>query len=189
MSRLSYKSVSLFSLLALSLIAVGCAGNKELTRASSSDIPAWYLTPPSDVNYLYGANTSASQDLQLSVDKATLGANQKLAQQLEVKIQGLQKSFMEEIGAADDSQLLQQFTQVSRAVVSQTLIGARVKEKKTVREGNVWRTYVLAELPVGVANKAFLDRLKAQDALLTRVRATETFKELDAEVSKLESSR
>ena len=50
-------------------------------------------------------------------------------------------------------------------------------------------SWVLMELPVGEASKALLERLKQQEAIVTRIRASEAFKELNAEVEKYEKRK
>lgn len=172
------------------LLGLACAPKKDLTTLSSDDIPKWYTHPPADADHLYGEYTAASQDMQLSVDKASTGATNEIAKQIEIKVQGLQKKFEEEVGSGDSSQLLQQFTQATRTVVSQTLSGVRVREQKSIQGSNgVWRTYLLAEYSVADANKAILESVKAKEQLLTRVRSTKTFQELDDEVGKYQSSK
>ena len=42
----------------------------------------------------------------------------EVARQVEVKLQGIQKKFDEEVGAGENSTLLQQFTQATKTVVS-----------------------------------------------------------------------
>jgi len=166
-----------------------CSNHKDLTQTATGDIPTWYDNPPSDNDHLYGVYTASSQDMQLSIDKASVGADQEIAKQLEVKVQGLQKKFEEEIGGGDSSELLQQFTQATRTVVDQNLMGVSIKERKTIQSGDTWRSYVLAEYPIGEANKALLEKLKSQTNLLTQIRSTQTFQELDSAVAKYDSTK
>ena len=117
--------------------------------------------------------------------KAEAEGRNGLAQQLEVKYGALSKRFVEEVGR-EGSQLLDQYTQAYKAVVSQTLYGTRAKQQTLKTEGDVYRATVLMELPVGEASKKLLEQIRAQEQLYTRFRATEVFKELDAEVQRYE---
>jgi hypothetical protein len=48
---------------------------------------------------------------------------------------------------------------------------------------------VLVEYPVGAANEAFIKQIKNNEQLYTRLRATQTFNELNEEVKKLEDAK
>ena len=58
-----------------------------------------------------------------------------------------------------------------------------------MKDGSLWRAYVLVEYPVGAANQAFLQQIKKNEQLYTRFRSTQTFKELDDEVKKVEDAK
>lgn len=182
---------TILAILTLSVLALlGCGGSPETMQATGTgDIPAWYPAPPQDADFLRAANSQASQDMQLAVDKATTGARTELGRMLETKVNGLQKKFEEETGVGDQATLLQQFTQASKTVVSTSLTGSRMKDQKTVKDGNMWRAYVMMELPIGASNAAMLDAIKKNNELYTRFRASEAYKDLDAEVQKYEDSK
>ncbi len=168
------------------VVLVGCGGSKSMQSADTGDIPDWFTNGPQDPNFLYAANTQASQDLQLAIDKAVTGARSEIGRQVEVKLQGLQKKFSEETGTGNDAQLLQMFTQAEKTVVSTSLTGSRVKYQKQVKDGQLWRAYVLVEYPIGAANTALMQQLKSNEQMYTRFRASESFKELQDEVDKYE---
>jgi hypothetical protein len=178
-----------FLFVALSLMLFGCGGAKSLQATDTGDIPDWFLNVPKDPNFLYGAKTAASQDLQLALDKAATDARAEIARQVEIKVEGMQKRFQEETGTSTDAQLLEQFTQANKTVVSTTLSGTQVAKQKQLKDGNLWRAYALVEYAVGAANQAFLKQIKNNEQLYTRYRATQTFKELDEEVKKFEDAK
>ena len=165
---------------------IGCGGSQSLQSAGTGDIPDWYTNVPQDPNYLFAANSQTSQDMQLATDKATEAARADVARQLQVKIEGLQKRFNQETGTGNDAQLLQMFTQAEKTVVDETLTGSKVKNQKIVRDGNLWRSYVLVEYPIGAANEALMQQIKNNNQMYTRFRASQTFKELQDEVDKYE---
>lgn len=175
-----------FLVMILGAALIGCGGSKSMQTASEGEVPTWFTNVPQDPNFLFAVNTASSQDLQLAIDKAITGARAEVGRQMEVRVQGLQKRFDEEVGIGEDSQLMQLFSQATKTVVSASLSGSRVKEQKHVRDGNIWRAYVLLEYPIGAANQAFLDQLKKNNEMYTRFRASETFKELEDEVQKYE---
>lgn len=174
-----------FSIMLISTVLfIRCGGSQPLPETDKKEIPEWFLTPPEDASYLYGVATATSKDMQLAIDKATTDARTKVAQQIEIKMQGLQKKFDEEVGANENTTLLQQFTQATKTVVNQSLTGSKVKEKKLYQDGKNWRAYVLVEYPIGAANTALMQQLQKQEELYTRFRSSQTFKELEEEMKK-----
>jgi hypothetical protein len=180
--------ISLF-IVTMSLMLTGCGGTKSLQATDTGDIPDWFTNVPKDPNLLYAAKTATSQDLQLALDKATTDARAEIGRQVEIKVEGLQKRFQEETGTSTDAQLLDQFTQANKTVVSTSLSGTQITKQKQTKDGNLWRAYVLVEYPVGAANEAFIKQIKNNEQLYTRLRATQTFNELNEEVKKLEDAK
>jgi hypothetical protein len=174
----------------VALCLAGCGGGQQSMQATSSgDIPDWFSNPPQDPNFLFEAATATSQDLQMAVDKAVLAGRTGIGRQVELKLNGMQKSFAEETGTADNAQLLQQFTSATKSIVSTSLSGSRVKFQKQVKDGNMWRAYSLVEYPVGEANAALVQAIKKNNEMYTRFRASQSFEELDKEVQKYEDSK
>ena len=174
----------LFGLCAAAIF--GCGGSRSLQSADVGDIPDWYNNKPQDANTFYAASTATSQDLQLSVDKASAGARAEIGRMAETKVMGLQKRFDEETGIGKDAQLLQMYTQATKLVVNTTLSGSQISKQEQYKDGEIWRAYVLMSYPVGAASAALLAQIKKNEQLYTRVRASQVFKELDEEVKKYE---
>ena len=173
-------------LMVLGIVYAGCGGPKSLTETNLGKIPKWFTKVPSDPDFLFAAKTATSKDLQLAINKAQEQARADIAQQVEVKLAGIQKNFKEEVGASDTSELLQQFTEASRAVYSESLMGSKAKEQKIVKDKGGYRAYVLMQYPIGAAAEALLKQMSQQKLLYTRFRASKTFDELNKEVEKYE---
>jgi hypothetical protein len=175
-------------------LAIGCSSAPKpapdllppASRETVRNLPGWFLRPPRDENHLFGAATAVSRDVQVAVNKAQADARNAIAQELEVKYGALNKRFVEEVGR-EGAQLLDQYTQVYKAVVSTTLYGSRPRQQELRTENSLYRATVLMELPVGELSKKLLEQLRAQEQLYTRFRAGEAFKELDAEVQRYEA--
>jgi len=163
----------------LGLVIAGCGGSKEVK------VPGFMTNPPTDPNYLFAVATATSRDMQLALDKAKQDGRVDIASQLKSRVMGLIKKFDEEVGKTSDSELLQQFTKVSKTVVDQTLVGCRVRKQEVRKEGELYRAYVLMELPLAAAKEALLNQIKQREHLYTRFRASQSFKELEEEVQKL----
>lgn len=179
------------ALFALTFAVAACGGGAPAAQPTPqqtvSKLPSWYTTPPNDANTLFAASTAESRDLQLAVNKATADGRNNIAQQMEVKFQGLSKRFQEETGTGADAQLLDQFTQAYKGVVSQTINGSRISKQEVQPDGQIYRAYVLVEMPIGPANQALMQKMKANEQMYTRYRSTEAFKELENEVAKYEA--
>lgn len=181
------KNIFLFlTALTISIILISCGGSKSLSETDTGDIPDWYLNTPTAENYIYEAASATSRDMDLALNKAETEARAKVGRTMEVKINSMQKKFEEEVGEGENSELLSQFTQATKVIVSTELNGSRVKEKKFVKDGSNWRSYVLMEYPIGAAQKAFLNKIKENNNLYTRFHASDAMKEMEADVEKYE---
>ncbi len=178
--------ISLVVVVALALSTFGCGGSKPLTQTRIDPMPEWFSNPPQDPNFLYAARTASSRDLNLAIEKATTTARAEIARQYEVKVEGLTKSFQEEVGTNEDAEINQLFSQTIKTVVSTQLMGSRAAKTSHVKDGMNYRAYVLVEYPIGAANQAFMNALKANQNMYTRFRSSESFKEMDDEVQKYE---
>ena len=180
--------------LALAASLLACGGPKTITLAPQPNqevvdkIPEWLLKPPADQEHLYAAASATSRDLQVAMQKARINAQTDLAQQLNNRLANLTKQFQEETGLAGDSALLSQFSSATKAVTQQTLEGARVDQQQLMPEKEVYRAYVLMSLPLGQANQLLMSKLKANQELYTRFRATQAFGELDKELQSAAAS-
>ncbi|MCS6988254.1 MAG: hypothetical protein NZM06_01935 [Chloroherpetonaceae bacterium] len=185
------RRIPLYAALLLALFAIGCGGQKALQKADLGDIPDWYANPPRDPNpdnpkMLYGTATETSQDMQFAINKAETGARSNVARQLESTIQGLMAKFREETGTGQDPQLLQMSTEVEKTIVNTKLSGARIAKQHIVRDGNLYRAYVLVEYSTEAAKKALIDEIKRNEQAYTRYRASKAFADLEREISKQE---
>jgi hypothetical protein len=172
------------------ILSVGCGGGASTMQSTATGtVPDWYSNPPQDPTHLYAVSTAASQDMQLAIDKALTGARAEIARQVETKMNSLQKRFDEETGIGQDAQLLQQYTQATKAIVSTSLTGSKMAKQEHLKDGNMWRAYVLADYPIGEANKALLESIKKSQEMYTRFRASQAYQELDSEVQKIEDAK
>ena len=113
-------------------------------------------------------------------------ASVNIARQIEVKIQSLFKRFREEVGISEDAEFSSQVTDVSKSVTSVVLRGLQTKKTTPMKEGTLYRAYVLVEMPIGDANAALVQNLRNQQNLYNRFRASQGYQELEEEVEKFE---
>lgn len=156
------------------------------SKATLNAMPKWFGKPPKDDKFLYAPATATSKDLQIALNKAEAEGRLQLGQQLEVKYSALTRRFAEETGEGVGAQLLQEYEQTYKAVVSQVLVGTKPKETKFQIENGVYRAWVLMELPVGAASERLMKQIQQQEQMYARFRASQAYKELNAEVEKYE---
>lgn len=169
----------------------GCGSTKKQltpnpTEQTLKKIPEWYTNVPKDPNYLFASASATSLDLDFATRKAAQIARAEIARQLETKLEGMVKGFTEEVGTGENAEFLTQFTEVSKTVTSRVLNGSQIVKQEIQQDGQIYRAYVLMQMPIGEANAAFLEQLKKQQNLYTRFRASQAFKELEEEVRKYE---
>ena len=70
----------------------------ESNRKTMSGIPEWYLDSLVKEGFRYASNTATSQDLQLAMDKATLGTVTKLAATIESEMEAKVESYRKRKG-------------------------------------------------------------------------------------------
>ena len=146
------------------------------------------LALPDRDDRLSASATATSRDFQVAIDKAQALAQVDIARQLGSRLSNLTRQFREEVGLAADSQLLSEFSSVTKSLVDENLVGVRVADRKMVTTGNVYRAYVLMELSIGEANQMLLEKLQTKEALLTRFRATQAYADLDTELQRSKTS-
>lgn len=121
-----------------------------------------------------------SKDLDLAIRKAKANARQELAQMINIKVESLEKFFLEETGQAATAEILSQFSSTAKILTSQELSGSTVEEVKTEKTGGTVTAFVLMSLDPQV----IADQLAKQKELYTRFRSSEAFKELDSEIKR-----
>lgn len=174
------------------ILFAGCGDKKvkpnqeESTTTTEINVPEWFTSPPEDPNYLYSPATAKSRSLQHAINTAKEEGRADIARQMRVKIKGMFKRFREETGVGEDAEFLSMETDVSKSVVSETLVGCKARSQKVLKEGTLYRAYVLMELPIGAANQALLSKIKENKRMYTRFRASQGFDELEQEVEKYE---
>lgn len=123
---------------------------------------------------------------QLAITKAKVEARKNLAQLVQVKIENLEKAFIEEVGEASTSEINELFSSATKQITSQTLQGTMPKMQKTNESDGVYTAYVLMVLNPDIIHNS----LKNNNAkhLYERFRASKAFEELDKEIKEFEEA-
>lgn len=165
-----------------------CSNTKEVVKIDSEVeyIPDWYLATWDDSNYVIESSAATSTNLEIAIAKASTEARAKIARNIEMKINSMQKKLEEEIDFGNNSELISQFTQATKTVVSTELYGSKITKRKIIKDGYNWKVFVLAEYPIIHANEALLNKIVDNNNLYLQLKNSEVFKELNNEVKQYE---
>lgn len=199
------KFISVFTVMLFSILVIlytGCGSSKSVAPPAPQKIvspqntpegmevqvPEWFAKPPSDPNFLYAPATLKSTDMGFATEHAQEIGRQELGRQISTKVTSMMKRFQEETGGDEESsEFLSQATTVSQSVASEVVKGSKAIEKKLYKEGlKSFRAYVLMELPIGAMNASLLEKVKENQNMYTRFRASQGFQELEEESQKYE---
>ena len=192
----------LTSVSALALFLSACASKepKPLTEtpevkyktakveATTSIIPDWYKKMPEKKGSIFTVGAAVAPDLQFAVDIATMNAKVVLADRINGKLKSLTKSWMAKIGQTDvDASVMTEIEKVSKNVIANVDVSGYNPTKVDVfPSGTQYRAFVLLEYSDKEAAKIIFNRMRKDRLVYSRLRSTEAWKELEAEVYKSE---
>ena len=182
-----------FTLVLSTILLIGCGSkggpdlSPEASRKTIKSAPEWMLNPVNKEGFVQHATTATSQDMQMALDKARTSSATALAGLIESEWNGLVKRAQEETGLAENSKIIDQFSNTQEQVISNRLQDIRVakrelQEEKTDDGTRIYRAYVLVEYDEGAAHKRLLAKIKADEQLYNAMRATELFEEMEDKV-------
>lgn len=147
-------------------------------------IPDWFLKMPESETAIYSTGTAATTDLQLSVDLAVLNAKTTLADRINGRVRSQTKSFVAKIGSEETASVLSEVEKATKNIIADVdVAGYKVSETEVVSNGPKYRAYVLLEYSDKEANKIIMNRLRKDRMLLSKIRSTKAWKELDESVN------
>ncbi len=162
----------------------------KVVEEQVEQVPDWYTKMPDNKDAIYSVGTALSPELQLSKDIAILSAKTILADRINGRLNSVTKSFMTKVGSSDlDASVINEISTATKNIVADVdVAGYKVKEAKVVSNGMQYRVYVLLEYSDEEAQKILLNRLKKDKMLMSKIKANQAFKELDADVNKVKES-
>ena len=161
-------------LLAVVFFMNACGGG-----VSKGDAPSWYLNNPKDKGKIFGAGASEkTASLELGKKVADTNAQQTLAASIQVQVQSMVRTFLQQSGTMEESRALQFSEAVGKNVVDITLTGV-VISKRDVRGSKV---FSLAELSKDSINKAISNAARDAAANFSEMKAKSALDALDKAV-------
>jgi hypothetical protein len=145
------------------------------------DTPSWFLSPPSDTDeYLYSTGSFTSSRRNIAQTRATLQANTNMAVKLGTVIENLQEEFNEEITSGERSNYSDAFTNATRQITNQELVGLTQDKVHFVsRENGQFEAFILARIPVGAAKSALVNALSNDEEMYVRFQRSNAFERMD----------
>ena len=157
-------------------------------NAAVSIVPDWYKVMPEKEGSIFTVGAAVAPDLQFAVDIATMNAKVVLADRINGKLKSLTKSWMAKLGQTDvDASVMTEIEKVSKNVIANVDVSGYNPTKVDVfPSGTQYRAFVLLEYSDKEAAKIIFNRMRKDRLVYSRLRSTEAWKELEAEVYKSE---
>jgi hypothetical protein len=171
-------------------VCIGFTGCNSPPDADSDDSMFDYMQEEaakiSEKGGMAAVGISDARNTQIALTAAKADARKNLAQQVQVKIENLEKAFIEEIGEASSSEINELFSSATKSVTAQTLHGSVPALQKYEIEDGVTTAYILMMLKPDIVDES----LKNSSAkhLYERFRASKAFEELDKEIKEFEEA-
>ena len=157
-------------------------------NAAVTVVPDWYKEMPEKEGSIFTVGAAVAPDLQFAVDIATMNAKVVLADRINGKLKSLTKSWMAKIGQTDvDASVMTEIEKVTKNVIANVDVSGYNPTKVDVfPSGTQYRAFVLLEYSDKEAAKIIFNRMRKDRLVYSRLRSTEAWKELEAEVYKSE---
>ena len=162
---------------ALSAVFAGCGAK----TVSKGDAPDWYLNPPQEKGKIIGTGASEQMaSIEFAKKVADANAQQALAQTIQVTVQSMLRTYLQQSGTMDNARAIQFAEAVGKQVVNQTLSGV-VFPKRDIRGG---KCFSLAELSMDAMRTALMNASRETAAQFAELKAKSAFDALDKEINK-----
>lgn len=175
---------------AVALVAVvGCASGpqtpaEKVVHQTIESMPSWYTELPAHdaQKELYVAGTGASTNLSLAKDKAILDVEKQLANKISAQVSSRFKQYIREVGADTPLTIEDNEIVVKKLVTEAEVAGYEQMDSEVIREGKMFRIYVLATYPI---EENVLRAIRQQEKALRQFGGDrdKAFRELDAEIN------
>jgi hypothetical protein len=176
MKKMSLKPV--WFIVSAALI-VGCSGapkKEEKAQAAEPALPLWIASPETQVaDGAFGATECVLDSGNFSLDKAEATANARaaLAQQIDIRVQTMDKTYKEKIQTTNKAVSGTNFSSVSKQIADQGLKGSRVIKLEYLTLNNRRQLCAMVELNPAKALELFKTSLSAVEKQNGKIPARE----------------
>ena len=158
---------------------------RDRVQEQIDKIPSWFKEQPEDNDNIFSAGTAVTPDL-FSIDAAVLNAKVILADRINSRMRSQAKQFKAKVGSGDlDAAVISEFERAVKNITADTDVsGYHMAEVEVVPHGTQYRAFVLLEYSDSEARKILTNRLRKDEMLFNKLRATKAWKELDQNAEK-----
>lgn len=182
-----------FMIVLTAMVMVSCGGGAAVVDDAPAtaknpkgpnDLPEWYInTPEEDDTYIYAVGTGESRKMDLAIDKAKQAGKVELSERISANVQSQVKSFTQEAGMSEDTQIMEFYQSTSKTVTNNTLNGITVlKRYPYQKSGGSWLAYVQLGLRKDAVNNEVVNVIKNEEAMYAEFKASQAFQALEAAV-------
>ena len=159
---------------------------RDRVQEQIGGIPEWFKEQPEDNDNIFSAGTAVTPDLQFSIDAAVLNAKVILADRINSRMRSQAKQFKAKVGSGDlDASVVSEFERAVKNITADTDVsGYHMAEVEVVPHGTQYRAFVLLEYSDSEARKILTNRIRKDEMLFNKLRATKAWKELDENADK-----
>ncbi|RZM77018.1 hypothetical protein C3B51_16675 [Pseudoalteromonas rubra] len=176
-------------------ILTACSSTGEKTASESKiNIPDWVLNPAVENGIAAADCVKFSGNISIDQKMAVANARLALAQQIETRIEGLDKTFANRTDANEETTVGATFSSVSKQLTKQTLNGSRVIKADVVEIGGKDYFCALTTLSPALTKSLFKDLVKEskkqinpqdEQFLYQEFKAFKAEKDLEKEIARL----
>ncbi|HOE03927.1 MAG TPA: hypothetical protein PLZ52_01825 [Bacteroidales bacterium] len=184
------KTFAVIAFVGTALVFSGCKGKE---KAENPGKGAKEVVIPcknegrSDKEFFRADNSSTSQDMSLSREKALTLAKQRLASLINTKIKSVTDRYVNETEVGKNSDFEQKFENLTREVVNQTLTDVAIICEKTFQEADgKYTTYIAIEVNKDALLNGVNNKLSKDDKLRVDYDKMKYEKIFNEEMEKLE---
>ena len=153
-----------------------------LIGACAANMPNWYMNPSKSDDTIYGVGVSEkTESIQLGRDVAVANARTDLAGKIQVSVQSMLRTFLQQSGTMEESRALQFAESVGKQVVNVTLTGSNVTRTE-MRKG---RYFAEVEISMESINNAIHTAARNAAAEFSELKAKSALEDLDKAIDKL----
>ena len=165
---------------------------RDRVQEQISTIPEWFKLMPTDNDNIFSAGTSVTPDMQFAIDAAVLNAKVILADRINSRLRSQIKQFRAKVGDGDlDATVMTELEKAVKNITANTDVsGYHIANLEVVPHGTQYRAYVLLEYSDAEARKILSNRVRKDQMLMDKIRATRAWRELDetAEQQKMDDA-
>ena len=165
---------------------------RDRVQEQIDTIPDWFKMMPTDSDNIFSAGTSVTPDMQFSIDAAVLNAKVILADRINSRLRSQVKQFRAKVGDGDlDATVMTELEKAVKNITANTDVsGYHIANMEVVPHGTQYRAYVLLEYSDAEARKILSNRVRKDQMLMDKIRATRAWRELDetAEQQKMDDA-